>query len=144
MPEVKKGAIIPTPRQVTDPGLPKKTSQTNELQAFQSDVGLLTTNDLNNILEVNQKSLTIYLEVERQNRLILETLKENKETLEIVEEIKRDLEKFNTKLSENEDAVAEIKKKIEEIDKNMFRLILILGSAGVGTIVTIVQALMHK
>jgi len=68
----------------------------------------LTSGDLKNILEVNKKSVEIYLEVERQN-----------------EDIIKDL--------------THMKKKIDDIDRNLFKLIVILGGLGLGTIFGILQ-----
>lgn len=129
----------------------KRVSQTNETDLTKQDIGLLTVQDLNSILEVNQKALTIYLEVERQNNNILEVLQEESdklERLEIIEDevkdVRRDMSKQMTAVDEVGDVAKEIKKKLEDIDKNMFRLVLILGSAGIGTIITIIQAFLTR
>jgi len=130
----------------------KRVSQTNEADLSNQDIGLLTVQDLNNILEVNQKALTIYLEVERQNEHVLEVLQEEADKLdrlEVIEDevkdVRRDIATFKKSVDEVGDTAKEIKKKLEDIDKNMFRLVLILGSAGIGTIITIIQAfLTHK
>lgn len=75
----------------------------------------LTSEDLNKILETNKKAIEIYLEVEGQ-----------------FEKISENLTTVSTELKE-------YKKKIDDIDKALFKLIIILGSIGVGTIVNIIQ-----
>ncbi len=40
--------------------------------------------------------------------------------------------------------VENIESKIEEIDKNLFRLVLILGSTGVGALITVITTLFKK
>lgn len=145
MPDIRKGTTLaPSGRssQTNETGSGRRPSQTNE---HQQDLGLLTTQDLNNILEVNQKALTIYLEVERQNEHILEVLQEESEKLERIEVVEDELKEVRRETGDNAETLKDIKKKLEEIDKNMFRLVLILGSAGIGTIITIIQAfLTHK
>lgn len=74
----------------------------------------LTPGDLQTILEVNRKSVEIYLETVQQNEEIMEHL-------------------------------LSIKTKTEEIDRLLFRLQVVLGSLGIGTIVAIIQAfLSHR
>lgn len=125
----------------------------------------LTSNDLEYILEVNKKSIEINIEVEKQNEQVislledfqeknkdsdkkLDSLGENQKTiLRITEENQENLKNSQKKIEEIQlfsKEVMEIKKKIEEIEKNLFRLVIILGSAGIGTLVTIIQAYLKK
>ena len=141
---------------------------------------VFSVSDLKYILDVNQKAVEIYVEVEKQNDQILKTLdyfKEASANVEeqlnaiknsgaIVEELLKDdnahdhaliIETLKT-LTTNINALSsdvkeiktsqeslekqfesEIKTKIAEMDKNLFRLAIILGSFGVGTIITLIQ-----
>ena len=126
--------------------------------------------DFEYILEVNKKAIEINIEVEKQNEQIIECLDDNKlvydrieekidnilnaqkdqrriadeskalieESKDLVEEVQRVAEESNDILKDT------VKKKVEEVKKNLFRLIIILGSAGIGTLVTIVQSFLHK
>lgn len=139
---------------------------------------LITSQDLQVILDVNKKAIEINIEVEKQNEQVismLEHFKEVSETVEekieliyesqrtfkeeqkevkrILEENKKDFEKFEIHIDEvrkfseetNKVITDNIKADVKEIEKNLFRLIIILGSAGVGTIFTILQTyLQHK
>ncbi len=82
---------------------------------------ILTANDLQIILEVNKKATELYVEVQTQN-----------------DEVLKELEEYKTKL-------ALIDTKIVDIDKSLFRLLVILGtiagSVGIGTVITIIQLL---
>lgn len=157
-----------------------------------SETSVFTSSDLKYILEVNQKAIEIYVEVEKQNDQILKTLEYFKEVstkveedlksikdldskveelliddnahdhgviidllkalTEEVQELKKDvsdLKNGESKLKDSTDAITkqldtEVKSKISEIEKNLFRLVIILGSAGVGTIFTILQTFLHK
>ena len=75
--------------------------------------------DLATILEVNHKAIEINLEVEKQNEQVLNILDGVKE------------------------AMGKMQDKIEEIDRSLFRLMVILSSAGAGTIFTILQTFLH-
>lgn len=135
------GAIVPQPRQ----------SQSNEFPTSSGpEFGLLTMQDVNNILEVNQKALTIYIEVEKQNEEILDHLERESEKLDKLDTILTELRDIKTKhndfartLSDQSEAIEELSKKTSELDKNFFRLIIILGSAGIGTVITVIQAILH-
>lgn len=86
------------------------------------DHATLTSSDLKTILEVNKKSAEIYVEVEQQNEDILKDLSFAKDRLQ------------------------EIDNKIVEMDKSLFRLIVLLGtlvgSLGLGTVIAIIQWLL--
>jgi len=71
----------------------------------------LTTGDLRFILETNKKSIEIYLEVEKQNEEVLKKL----------ESLSEDIDKIVT--------------HEKNIDKNFFKLVVLLGTIGVGTII---------
>lgn len=138
-PDPKKSTIVPG----------KRESFTNEPTT--AEYGKLTVQDLNIILEVNQKALTIYLEVEKQNEAIIESIQATHQKLGKIEEIEdyakeiiqgqKDASKAVKDLDES---MVAMKKSMEELDKNFFRLIIILGSAGIGTVVTIIQNLLNK
>jgi predicted transcriptional regulator len=135
------GAIVPQPRQ----------SQSNEFPTpAGQEFGLLTVQDVNNILEVNQKALTIYLEVEKQNEDIIDHLERESEKLDKLDLVLSELRDIKVKqneiiktLSDQADAIEEIHSKTGDLDKNFFRLIIILGSAGIGTVITVIQAILH-
>lgn len=131
---------------------------------------VLTNTDLKYILDVNKKAIEINIEVEKQNDQVISTLDEFKEFIERIEdkldtviteqkehkrltseakgtvEESKEISEEIHKISEetNEIIKDSLKKKIEEIEKNLFRLIIILGSAGIGTLVTIIQSYLHK
>jgi hypothetical protein len=146
---------------------------------------VFSSSDLKYILDVNQKAVEIYVEVEKQNDQILKILNDFKETVNRieeelgllkqselnVEELLRDdndhdhsvmaemiktlsgniqtltdeVRDIQTTVYTNKTIIDEIKTKIAEIDKNLFRLVIILGSAGIGTIFTVLQTFLpHK
>ncbi len=131
---------------------------------------VLTSSELKYILEVNKKAIEINIEVEKQNEEVISNLEEVKDFAERVEEKinsiiyeqkenkrlvleTKDLVKDNKEISEeiqktgeetNEIIKDTLKKKIEDIEKNLFRLIIVLGSAGIGTLITIIQSYLHK
>lgn len=74
----------------------------------------ITSDDLQNILEVNKRAIEIYVEVEQQQQDLLEHL-------------------------------SYLKIKIDEMDRYLFRLQVILGGIGISTIIAIVQVILsHK
>jgi hypothetical protein len=102
----------------------------------------ITSSELEYILDVNKKAIEINLEVEKQNEQTLSSLERIEEKIDGITEKQKDhiriTEELVLKLKND------IETKIEEIEKNLFRLVIILGSAGVGTILTIIQAFLHK
>ena len=130
--------------------------------------------DLATILDVNKKAIEINIEVEKQNEQVIELLEENGEKhsamekkLDTIIDNQRDFkyiinssldnqkETFDflyenivkiEKMSEetNKKIKEVIEKKIEDMDKNIFRLTILLGGTGVGTIFSIVQSLIKK
>lgn len=141
---------------------------------------VFSVSDLKYILDVNQKAVEIYVEVEKQNDQILKTLDYFKEASSkaeeqlaairesnaVIEELLKDdnahdhtaiietLKNLNITIGTLANDVkeiktsqeslekqfeSEIKVKIAEMDKNLFRLAIILGSFGVGTIITLIQ-----
>ena len=94
----------------------------------------ITSKELEYIIEVNQKAITIYNEVAQQNEDIADIL----EKLEIkVDNIEKVVIETNTSIKE------QVEKKVETIEKNVFRLIIILTSGVAGIIYTIIQSLIH-
>lgn len=102
----------------------------------------ITSSELEYILDVNKKAIEINLEVEKQNEQTLNSLERIEEKIDDITEKQKDhiriTEEIALKLKDD------IEAKIEEIEKNLFRLVIILGSAGVGTILTIIQTFLHK
>jgi len=102
----------------------------------------ITNSDIETILDVNRKAIEIHSEVGRQNEIILEDLDDKQKMMERNDEkldsILRIVEETNTAIKTN------IEDKIDEIEKNLFRLIVILSTVGVGTIIAIIQAFIHR
>lgn len=102
----------------------------------------ITNADIDAILDVNKKAVEIHSEVGRQNEVIIEALEDNDKLLEKIDNkinILIDITK-----STNDIVKDKMEKKIDEIEKNLFRLIAILSTIGVGTIIAIVQAYLRK
>ena len=127
----------------------------------------LTLQDLQVILDVNKKAIEINIEVERQNEQVISLLQSLtddvkdvyleynnfkysiQEIARFVEDIKKSKEESAKKIGEMkntidvlEKTINEMEKKSSDIDKNLFRLIIVLSSAGVGIITTIIQGLL--
>lgn len=94
----------------------------------------ITSNELEYILDVNRKAVSIYNEVAHQNEEIIEKL--DKLTTKI-ETIEKNSEETNKSIK------GEVEDKIKSIDKNIFRLIIILSSTGAGIIYTVIQSFFH-
>lgn len=144
----------------------------DKLKSLRNEDGeeVLTSSEFKYILEVNRKAIEINIEVAKQNEQVISNLEEFKDLVERIEEkletvideqkehkrltldakgtieeskeITEDIQKISEE--SNEIIKDNLKKKIEEIEKNLFRLIIILGSAGIGTLVTIIQSFLHK
>lgn len=102
----------------------------------------ITSSELEYILDVNKKAIEIHIEVEKQNEQILDTLEKIDNKLLIIideqKEQKRLAEDTQTALEE------EVQEKVDEIEKALFRLSVILSSASIGAILTIIQAFLHN
>lgn len=94
----------------------------------------ITSNELEYILDVNRKSISIYNAVSQQNEDILETLDELKNVISEIKETTNDTNKI----------VDEQKSKIIDIDKNILRLVVILSTIGAGTIIQFILQFIHK
>jgi biopolymer transport protein ExbB/TolQ len=105
------------------------------------DKDIITSGDLDTILDVNKKAIELHEAVGRQNEDILENLAEQDKFMERSEEklddILRIVKETHTAIKTN------IENKIDEIEKNLFRLIVILSTIGVGTVIAIVQSFLH-
>lgn len=133
---------------------PGRASQTNEVLTSsgitlpQSSENLITFKDLKSILEVNQKAMTIYLEVERQNEEIMESLSDQNQKIASLDskeyKIVENQEKMIKLLENLTETAEETEGKMDDIDKNIFRLWIVLGSTGIGLIVTIIQQLIAR
>lgn len=108
------------------------------------------------ILETFESFKEIYDTIQEE----LEILKKNETNIEVLlssdnneahTEIHANLKEFKQTFSDMKindekvkEAVENIENKIEEIEKNLFRLVLILGSTGVGGIITLLATLLKK
>jgi chromosome segregation ATPase len=102
----------------------------------------ITESDIDSILDVNKKAIEIHSEVGRQNENIIEDL-ESKEKL--LEELKDKINDIMDVVRETNAAIKnKMETKVEEIEKNMFRLVAILTTIGVGTIIAFLQAFLKK
>ena len=140
----------------------KNDFDNNEQPLLLSTNKPLTSNDLQTIIAVNQKSISINLEVQNQNEQVIEILEENdkkineltskmtvdfyviKDIQSQVEDITKILESLKKNTEENERNMKEIlkdhnevKKNIDTIKNDLFRLLILLGSAGVGAVIQI-------
>jgi tetrahydromethanopterin S-methyltransferase subunit G len=79
----------------------------------------ITASDLEYIIDVNKKAVEIHVEVVKQQEQVL------------------------TALEEIEEKIDSLTEKQSEIDKNMFRLVIILSGAGIGTLFSIIQSFLH-
>jgi hypothetical protein len=102
----------------------------------------ITSSELEYILDVNKKAIEIQIEVAKQNEQILDFLKEIKGQLSILYsegiEVRRISEMTKTTLED------EIQDKVDEMEKALFRLTVVLSSATIGAILTIIQAFLHN
>lgn len=132
--------------------------------------GVLTTKNFNSILEVNRKAIEINIEVEKQNEQVIGIISDISEQLNTIfncqndikaeqKELRRTFEDSKKMIDQNKELLDSLKKKseetnesvkgsiekkVDEIEKNLFRLVIILGSAGVGTIITVIQTFLRK
>ena len=97
---------------------------------------VITSTELDYILEVNRKSIQIHTEVAHQNEEIMDKLDKLIAKIENIEKIS---EESNKTLVGPE----QIEQKVENIDKNLFRVIILLGSMGIGLIIEIIKILAH-
>lgn len=122
----------------------------------------ITSSDLQTIIAVNQKSIQVNIEVQNQNEQVIELLEDNDKKINelssnikvdfyVIKDIQSQVEDLvkmmgdNKKLIEDSDRNikevlkehSEVKKNIESIKNDLFRLLILLGSAGVGAIIQI-------
>lgn len=144
--------------------------------ASKKDSENITSSDLKYILDVNQKAIEIYIEVEKQHEEIIELLnnldekfKDSSEVLELLKDHQQEIknllsnevniknEQILDKLkdllslakaieknsdSENiikniesiDDKITKSSTKIDNVDKNIFKILVVLGSGGVALI----------
>lgn len=107
---------------------------------------IITSQDLEKILEVNAKAVEINVEVEKQNEEILENLNQfqqfSKEASQKIEKLAYQderiiimLQTILTNLEDLKEILHKNEKQISTLEKSFFRLLIILGSAGVGLII---------
>lgn len=102
----------------------------------------ITSSELEYILDVNKKAIEIQIEVEKQNEQILESLEEITGQLVIVISEQKEQKRIAEETQEAlEDSIQE---KVDEIEKALFRLTVVLSSASIGAILTIIQAFLHN
>jgi tetrahydromethanopterin S-methyltransferase subunit G len=89
----------------------------------------ITSNELEYILEVNKKAVSIYNEVAHQNEDIIAKLDKLTAKIDMIDK--------NTEITNKSMPL------IKNIDKSVFRLIIILSSAGIGLIIQIIQTFWH-
>jgi len=94
----------------------------------------ITSKELEYILEVNRKAVSIYTEVAQQNESIVSTLDKLETKINNIEKV---VDATHQSIKE------QIEEKVEKIEKNLFRLLIILSSTGVGMIYTVVQSFLH-
>ncbi len=94
----------------------------------------ITSKELEYIMEVNAKAISIYTEVAQQNESIINTLDKLENKINSIEKV---AEATHQSIKE------QIEEKVEKIEKNLFRLLIILSSTGVGMLYTVIQSLMH-
>lgn len=95
----------------------------------------ITLSEIKSILDVNEKAIEIYIEVQEQNDEILEKL----------EKIQTSQEDQKEKITYIHNYVRDIlMKKISDIDKNIFRLLVILGVGSAGTITTAIVSIIKS
>jgi len=118
----------------------------------------ITLSEIKSILETNQKSIEIYIEVEKQNEEIIKKLEKNENQNENIidklnenDEQQKNIIKLLEGINSSVDTQIEdferfkqhvktsLEDKISEIEKNIFRLIVILGTVGVGTIISVIN-----
>ena len=101
----------------------------------------ITSSELEYILEVNKKTIEINIEVERQYQEILDLLeKVNSRQDEVLTD---QVEQKGIVKSIDRVLMEDLKEQIEEIEKGVFRLTIILSSFGLGALLTIIQALIQ-
>ena len=102
----------------------------------------ITGADLDIILDVNKKAIEIHTEVGRQYEEIMEDLEMKQKS---IDELQIKIDGMSKTIHEIHSSVKQsIEKKIDEMEKNLFRLIAILTTIGVGTIIAIVQSYLRK
>lgn len=103
----------------------------------------ISSSELEYILEVNKKAIEIHLENSQQHDLTLKELAELKAASgDIIIELQRAIVEKNTEIISL--LKEQIKPKIDETDKNTFRLTVILGFVGAATIFQAIQMFFHK
>lgn len=97
----------------------------------------ITSADLETILDVNKKAIEIHSEVGRQNEAILEDLEAKQGyIIKIDEKLYLILET----VKETNTTTTDMDTKVDEIEKNVFRIMVVLSTIGVGTVIAIIKA----
>lgn len=97
---------------------------------------IITSTELDYILEVNRKSIQIHTEVAHQNEDILDKLDKLTTKMESIEKLSEESNKTLV-------GPQKMEERVENIDKNLFRLMILLGSMGIGLIIEIIKLLAH-
>lgn len=112
---------------------------------------LLSRSDLDSIIDVNKKAIELQVEVSAQNEKVIEDLAEN---TKITENIKRDTESTLKELSFNKqdskdykndilEKIDEIKDKVDKLDKNQFKIYVILTTGAIAIVLQIIQLFLN-
>jgi hypothetical protein len=103
----------------------------------------ISSSELEYILEVNKKCIEIHLENAQQYEITLKELAALKTASGYaIIELQKTITDKNTEII---DILKEqIKPKVDDTDKNTFRLTVILGFVGLATIAQIIQMFFHK
>ena len=103
----------------------------------------ISSSELEYILEVNRKAIEIHLENSQQHELTLKELAELKTASSyVITELQKTISEKNSEIIDM--SKEQIKPKVDDTDKNTFRLTVILGFVGLATIAQIIQMFFHK
>ncbi len=114
-----------------DTKIQRKSKPDIKKSDLDDEFSVITTNDLQSILDVNHKAIEIYIEVE----------KNQEEVMKMLEDSSKVEDKF---IKDTSDSLEELDKKITEIEKLLFRLIIILGAIGTSTLAAALPAIIKS
>lgn len=116
------------------------------------DRAAFSKNEINTILDVNKKAIELHTEVSGQYEEIIDEFDEldsshKKILTELDSSTKKILaesDKSAKKISDIEDEVSSIKKNIDKIDRDLFKISVIMSSSIISLILTIIQMFIKK
>lgn len=119
------------------------SDNSNKRSNGDDDYSSITSSELEYILEVNKKSIEIHLENAQQHEMTLKDIADAKHaSSDNADELRKLIEERSDELLAY--MKEQIKPKIDETDKNTFRLTVILGFVGAATIFQAIQMFFHK